>query len=663
MKSEQADLRYLELLASQYPTIQAASTEIINLSAILHLPKGTEHFLSDIHGEYEAFLHVLKNGSGSIRRRIDEIFGGSLLERERRNLAMLIYYPEQQLTRSLSQLSVEEGDDWCRIMLSRLVQVCRLVSSKYTRSKVRKALPAEFAYIIEELLHEQERAALPTENKHEYYQSIIDTIIATGRARASIVAMAELIHRLVIDHLHIIGDVYDRGPGAHIIMDALLAHHSVDFQWGNHDIVWMGAAAGSEACIANVIRICLRYANMETLEGGYGISLLPLATLAMQVYGDDPCRQFQVKAVAGEEFTANELRLMAQMHKAITVIQLKLEAQIIWRQPAYRMADRLLMERIDWEHGVVRLDDATGVTTYPLNDTHFPTVDPADPNALTAEEQGVMQRLVFSFLDNERLQQHVRFLYAKGSMYLVYNGNLLYHGCIPMEEDGSFAGVEIDGETWRGREFMDRLEPMVRQAYFATDPQQKRNGQDMIWYLWTGAQSPLFGKQKMATFERYFIDDKATHEEKYNPYYTYRDRQETADRILQEFGLNPETSHIVNGHVPVRVRKGENPIKAGGRLLVIDGGFSKAYQSQTGIAGYTLIFNSYGLLLASHQPLGSVQEIIEGERDLHSDTRILETNTQRIRVRDTDLGRQIQRQIDDLGALLDAYRSGLIKER
>ncbi len=659
MSWEQADARYLELLAKQYPTIQAASTEIINLNAILHLPKGTEHFLSDIHGEYEPFLHVLRNGSGSIRRRIDEIFGNALFEQERRDLAALIYYPEQQLTRVLSALPRADGDEWCRIMLSRLVRVCREVSSKYTRSKVRKALPPEFAYIIEELLHEQESV----QNKQEYYQTIIATIIDIGRTRPFIVAMAELIHRLVIDHLHIIGDVYDRGPGAHIIMDALLAHHSVDFQWGNHDILWMGAATGSEACIANVIRICLRYANLETLEGGYGISLLPLATLAMQAYGDDPCSQFPVKAVAGQEYTANELRLMAQMHKAITVIQLKLEGQIIQRQPAYRMQDRLLMERIDWQRGVISLEGENGAVEYPLNDTRFPTVDPADPYALTAEERGVMQRLVFAFLDNERLQDHVRFLYAKGSMYLVYNGNLLYHGCIPMEQDGSFASVEIDGETLWGKALMDRLERLVRQAYFAADARQKQNGQDIMWYLWTGAESPLFGKQKMATFERYFIDDKATHEEKQNPYYKYRDGRDTADRILSEFGLDPERSHIINGHVPVKVRKGENPIKAGGRLLVIDGGFSRAYQSQTGIAGYTLIYNSYGLLLASHQPFGFLQEIIDGERDLASETRILETNTQRIRVRDTDLGRKIQQQIDDLRALLDAYRSGIIKER
>ena len=594
MQARPNDLRYLDLLARQYPSIQAASTEIINLSAILHLPKGTEHFLSDIHGEYEPFLHVLRNGSGSVWRRIEEAFQSTLLERERHELATLIYYPEQTLTRLLSQLSPAAAEDWYRVTLFRLVQVCRLVSSKYTRSKMRKALPTEFAYILEELLHEQESV----ENKLEYYQSIVDTIISTGSARNFIVAMAELIQRLAIDHLHIIGDVYDRGPGAHIIMDALMAYHSVDFQWGNHDIVWMGAAAGSEACIANVIRICLRYANMETLQGGYGISLLPLATLAMQIYGDDPCHQFKIKASAGEEYTENELLLMARMHKAITVIQLKLEGEIIQRRPEFQMADRLLLDKINWDAGVVWVDDRP----YPLNDTLFPTVNPDDPHALTDEEHSVMQRLTYGFRDNEKLQAHVRFLYAIGSMYRVYNGNLLYHGCIPMETDGAFAAFEIDGQFCSGRELLDRIERLVRQAYFANDPRQQQYGQDMMWYLWTGAQSPLFGKQKMATFERYFVDDKKTHEEKRNPYYTYRDRQETVSRILEEFGLDPKTAHIVNGHVPVKVRKGENPVKAGGRLLVIDGGFSKAYQSETGIAGYTLIFNSYGLLLASHQP-------------------------------------------------------------
>lgn len=654
METAHRDLHYLELLARQYPTIQAASTEIINLSAILELPKGTEHFLSDIHGEHEAFLHVLKNGSGSLRRKIEEMFSDSLLDREKRNLARLIYYPDEMLSRVLAELAPEEVADWYRITLFRLVRVCRVVSSKYTRSKVRKALPAEFAYVIEELLHEQESI----ENKHEYYQSIIDTIIDIGRARAFIEAMAELIQRLNIDHLHIIGDVYDRGPGAHIIMDALMDYHAVDFQWGNHDILWMGAGAGNDACIANVIRICLRYSNMETLEGGYGIRMLPLATFAMATYGRDPCTRFRPKPSQDEEFTENEQLLMARMHKAITVIQMKLEGQIIQRRPEFDMADRLLLDKMDLARGILRLDG----TDYPLNDTEFPTIDPHDPYALTEEERNVVERLRLSFLDNDHLQAHVGFLYRKGSMYLAHNGNLLYHGCIPMEEDGSFSAVCLDGEWVAGRALLDRVDRLVRQAYFAEGPGQRLYGQDAVWYLWTGPRSPLFGKQKMATFERYFLDDKTTHEEKRNPYYRYRDREETVQRILAEFGLDPQTAHIINGHVPVKVRRGESPVKAGGKLLVIDGGFSRAYQAETGIAGYTLIFNSYGLLLAAHEPFESAEHAIESETDILTRTQILETNYRRIRVRDTDLGRGIQGQIDDLCSLLDAYRSGQIKE-
>ncbi|MER2600647.1 MAG: fructose-1,6-bisphosphatase [Caldilineales bacterium] len=655
MNTDYPDLRYLELLARQYPSIQAASTEIINLRAILHLPKGTEHFLSDIHGEHEPFLHVLRNGSGTVSRRIDELFQGSLMERERRELITLVYYPEMVLTRLLSQMEPDSVDDWYSVILFRMVQVCRVMSSKYTRSKVRKALPKAFAYILEELLHEQEG----TENKHEYYQSIIETIISTGRARPFIVAMAELIQRLAVDHLHLIGDVYDRGPGAHIIMDALMAYHSVDFQWGNHDVVWMGAASGSPACIASVIRICLRYGNMETLQEGYGISLLPLATLAMQVYGDDPCAQFKIKASPGEDYTAQELQLMARMHKAISIIQFKLEGHIIQRRPEYEMEDRLLLHKIDHDAGTVEVDGQV----YALNDRLFPTIDPANPYALTPDEQSVMQRLTYNFQDNHKLQEHVHFLYAVGSMYLVYNGNLLLHGCVPMKPDGEFEPFILNGFPYAGRALLDRIDPLVRQAYYAEEAQNKLEGQDMMWYLWTGARSPLFGKHKMATFERYFIDDKTTHEEKRNPYYDLRDQVETARRVLVEFGLDPDKSHIINGHVPVKVRKGEKPVKADGRLLVIDGGFSKAYQGQTGIAGYTLIFNSYGLLLASHQPFESVEKIISSEREPHSRTEILETNNQRIRVRDTDLGRNIQRQIDELNALLEAYRNGLIKEK
>ncbi len=646
------DLDYLKLLAKQYPTIQAAATEIINLNAILNLPKGTEHFVSDIHGEYEAFLHVLRNGSGSIRRKIEEIFADSLPDKEKRRLATLIYYPEQKIPLILK--TVEDEAEWYRLTLFRLIKMCRGVSSKYTRSKVRKALPPDFAYIIEELLHEQEGGY----NKQEYYQSIIQTIIATGRAGDFIIALSRLIQRLIIDRLHVIGDVFDRGPGPHIIMDALMQLPSVDFQWGNHDIVWMGAAAGSEACLANVIRFALRYSTVETLENGYAINLLPLASFAMEVYGDDPCTYFRPKPSRAEEYTENELRLMSQMHKAITLIQLKLEAQIIKRRPQYLMEDRLLLEKIDYAKGTVELDGQV----YPLQDSRFPTIDPAQPYELTEQEQSVVERLKLSFTQSERLQKHVRFLYARGSMYLVFNGNLLYHGCIAMNEDGTFKPFKVGGQEYAAKAFMDRVDRLARQGYFADDPEQRLYGQDAMWYLWSGSQSPLFGKEKMSTFERYFIADKATHEEKMNPYYTFRDQEKTARQILQEFGLNPDTAHIINGHVPVKVKKGEKPIKAGGRLFVIDGGFAKAYQAKTGIAGYTLIYNSYGLLLTAHDSFESIQTAIEEERDIHSKTEIVETNNTRIRVKDTDMGREMQQQINELQQLLSAYRVGLIKE-
>jgi fructose-1,6-bisphosphatase III len=651
MPFSEKEMRYLQLLAQQYPSIRAASTEIINLSAMLELPKGTEHFISDVHGEYEAFLHVLRNGSGSIKRRIEEVFQNTLVKREKRDLATLIYYPEQKMPLILQEM--ENPDEWYRITLFRLIKLCRVTSSKYTRLQVRQALPDDFTYIIEELLHEQESIA----NRQEYYSSIIDTIIDTDRAGAFIIALARLIQRLSIARLHVIGDVYDRGPGAHIIMDKLLEHHAVDFQWGNHDIVWMGAAAGSEACIASVIRISLRYANMETLENGYAISMLPLVSLAVDVYGDDPCKLFRPK-LAADSFTENEQQLMARMHKAITIIQLKLEGQIVQRRPQFQMEDRLLLDKVDYDKGRVQI----GEQTYPLLDRNFSTIDPANPYELSPQETAVMEKLRLSFTNSERLQNHIRFLFSKGSMYLVYNGNLLYHGCIPMTRRGTLRRFTFDGVDHSPKAFMDRLERLARQGYFADDPAKKQYGQDTMWYLWSGAQSPLFGKDKMATFERYFVEDKATHKEEMNPYYDFRTQQEVAQEILTEFGLDPETAHIINGHVPVKVKRGESPLKAGGRLLVIDGGFAKAYQSQTGIAGYTLIFNSYGLLLAAHQPFESTQKAIEEGMDIHSKTDILEHNFKRIRVRDTDMGRDIQQRIDELKQLLAAYRSGAIKE-
>lgn len=652
MNEADNELRYLKLLAQQYPSIRAASTEIINLSAILELPKGTEHFISDIHGEYESFLHVLRNGSGSIKRRIEEIFEYTLDDQEKRNLATLIYYPEQKMPAIVKEL--DNPDQWYRKTLFQLIKLCRGYSPKYTRNKVRKALPQDFSYIIEELLHEQES----TRNRQEYYSSIIDSIIATDRSGAFITALARLIQRLTIARLHVIGDIYDRGPGAHIIIDKLMEHHAVDFQWGNHDIVWMGAAAGSQACIANVIRVSLRYANMETIENGYAISMLPLVSLAVEVYGDDPCELFRPKE-ADEEFTENEQLLMARMQKAITVIQLKLEGQVIQRQPQFQMEDRLFLDKINFEQGTVSIDGHN----YPLLDTHLPTIDPENPYELSEKEQAVMEKLSLSFKNSERLQSHVRFLFSKGSMYLRYNNNLLYHGCIPMTKSGRLRHFILDGNKHSPRQFMDRLEQLARQGYFVNDDSAKKQyGLDTMWYLWSGSQSPLLGKDKMATFERYFIEDPETHKETMNPYYEHRTKEKVIDSILEEFGINPDEGHVINGHVPVKVTKGESPERAGGKLLVIDGGFAKAYQEKTGIAGYTLIYNSFGLILAAHEPFESTQKAIEEEIDIHSETRILERNNQRIRVCDTDNGKEIQRKIKDLEKLLEAYRSGLIKE-
>ncbi|HKK44936.1 MAG TPA: fructose-1,6-bisphosphatase [Balneolaceae bacterium] len=651
MPDSVSELQYLKLLAKQYPSIRAASTEIINLNAILELPKGTEHFISDIHGEYESFLHVLKNGSGSIRRSIEEIFENSLTRQQKRTLATLIYYPEQKVPAILKE--VDNPEHWYRDTLSRLIKLCRAYSSKYTRNKVRKALPKDFSYIIEELLHQQENI----KNRQHYYSSIIDSIIETDRADAFITALSRLIQRLTISRLHVIGDVYDRGPGAHIIMDKLMEHHAVDFQWGNHDIVWMGAAAGSEACIANVIRVSLRYANMETIENGYAISMLPLVSLAVDVYGDDPCEQFRPKE-ADEEFTEHEQMLMARMQKAISIIQLKLEGQIIQRRPQYQMEDRLLLDKIDFENGTVKVNG----TSYPMLDMHLPTIDPENPYELSDREKSVMEKIRMSFRNSERLQDHVHFMFSNGSMYLTYNNNLLYHGCIPMTKSGRLRHFFLDGKDHSPKEFMDRQERLARQGYFADDPEKKQYGMDTMWYLWSGSQSPLFGKNKMATFERYYIKDESTHKEEMNPYYSYRTDQHIIEQILEEFGIDPEAGHVINGHVPVKVTKGENPVKAGGKLLVIDGGFAKAYQDVTGIAGYTLIFNSYGLVLAAHQPFESRQKAIEEELDIHSNTKILEEADKRLRVRDTENGKEIQQKIDDLEELLAAYRSGLIKE-
>ncbi|MDA3812444.1 MAG: fructose-1,6-bisphosphatase [Spirochaetaceae bacterium] len=650
---EKSDIQMLSLLARQYNTIQKASTEVINLSAILNLPKGTEHFLSDIHGESEAFLHVLKNGSGSVRRKVEEVFSGTLMEEDKRHLASLIFYPEQRVPLMLK--GVVDKDEFFKITLFRLIKICRIVTSKYTRSKVRKALPDAYAYIIEELLHEQESVL----NKQDYYNSIIESIVSTGRAHSFVVAICHLIYKMTVDHLHIIGDIYDRGPGAHIIMDALIDYHTVDIQWGNHDILWMGAASGSAACIANVLRISLRYGNLATLEDAYGISLLPLARLAIEIYGDDPCKNFFPKNTSDIDMDYNEEQMIARMHKAITIIQLKLEGQIIERRDHFQMANRIILKSLNLEKEIALVDGKE----YKINDSNFPTFDKNTPLKLTDKEQEIIEKLTNSFKSSTNLRKHVKFLYEKGSMYLIHNNNLLYHGCISMKEDGTFDGFEVDGKSFSGKSFMDRVERLARQGYFAAENDKaKLYGMDAIWYLWSGRQSPLYGKDKMATFERYFITDSTTHKENKNPYYIFRDNDDTARKILFEFGLNPESSHIINGHVPVAVKKGENPVKGEGRLIVIDGGFSKAYQPHTGIAGYTLVSNSHGMYLVSHKGFSSTRLAVEEEQDILTDDILLESAVDRLKVKDTDKGKKIQKHINQLNQLLKAYQSGDIKE-
>lgn len=645
------ETRYLERLSELYPTIAAASTEVINLEAILNLPKGTEHFLTDIHGEYEAFSHVLKNGSGAVRRKVNDVFGNTLSSQDKQRLATLIYYPREKMEQILE--NVHNREDWYKITLYRLIQVSKIAASKYSRSKVRKALPGEFAYVIEELMTEKE----DVRDKESYYSAIVQTIIRVGRAEEFIVALCELIQRLIVDHLHILGDIYDRGPGPHIIMDKLMSYHSLDIQWGNHDVLWMGAAQGQRGCIANVIRICVRYGNLDILEDGYGINLLPLATFALEVYGDDPCDCFALKGC--NLCTASESELNRRMHKAISVIQFKIEGQLSKERPEFKLESRNLLDKIDFETGNLCLDGME----YKMMDMHFPTVDPADPCRLTEEEELIMERLSKAFLNCEKLQQHMRFLLVKGNLYKVYNGNLLYHGCIPLNEDGSFEEVEIYGKSYKGKELYERLDSCIRQGFVSTDCEERRKGRDICWYIWLHQNSPLFGKDKMATFERYFLEEKETHREKKNPYYTLLEEEETARRILREFGLSEEDGHIINGHVPVKSKNGENPVKCGGKVLVIDGGFSRAYQKETGIAGYTLIYNSYGLILAAHEPFESRLAAIEKESDIHSESIIVKRVSNRKLVGDTDVGRRLRAKICDLEMLLEAYHSGKIVEK
>lgn len=647
--------KYLELLARSFQTAAEASTEIINLQAILNLPKGTEHFLADIHGEYEAFQHVLKNASGNIKRKVNEIFGNSLRESEKRELCTLIYYPEQKL--ELVKAAEADIDDWYHIAIHQLVLVCRDVSSKYTRSKVRKNLPGEFSYIIQELLHER----TDDKDKSDYVSAIIDTIISTRSADDFIIALCHVIQRLIIDQLHILGDVYDRGPGAHIVMDTLLRYHSWDITWGNHDILWMGAAAGNDACICNVIRIALRYANMTTIEEGYAINLIQLATFAMDVYGEDPCEEFLPKLPAGSDPTDKNRLLTARMHKAISVIEFKVEAALQSKHPRWHMAERNLLEAIDYEKGTCTID---GVE-HPMRSCNFPTVDPADPNKLTPEEEELMKRLHHSFRVSEKLQKHIHTLLSHGSMYNVCNGNLLYHAAIPLNADGTLKDVELsEGKIYKGRELFDQIDGTIRTAFQSdVTAEERQEATDYFYYLWCGPDSPLFDKAKMTTFERYFIADKATHVEPKGNYFKLRDDGDVVDMLLDEFGVTGKNRHVINGHVPVHVSKGEDPIKAGGKLMVIDGGFSSAYHKETGIAGYTLVFHSRGFELVQHEPFTSAEDAVMRGTDIVSTMQIVEMNSRRLRVADTDKGLEIKAQIEDLKRLLHAFRHGYIKER
>jgi fructose-1,6-bisphosphatase-3 len=625
------------------------------LEAILNLPKGTEHFLADLHGESQAFQHVLKNASGNIRRKVSELFKGDIREAERRELCTLIYYPEEKL--ELIKAADEDIDDWYHITIHRLVAVCRDVSSKYTRSKVRKSLPEEFAYIIEELLHERTDDI----DKAAYVSVIVDSIISTGRADDFIIAICNVIQRLSIDQLHILGDIYDRGAGAHIILDTLRQYHSWDIQWGNHDMLWMGAAAGNNACICNVLRLSLRYANLATLEEGYGINLVPLATFAMETYGDDPCNEFMPRLLTGNTLDDKTMRLTAQMHKAISVIQFKKEAQIFHRRPEWHMEGRCLLEHIDYKRGVCTIDG----TEYEMSSCHFPTIDPQHPEELTPEEYQLMEKLHHSFRVCEKLQKHVKMLLSHGCMYSICNQNLLFHASCPLNEDGSLKEVELyKGERYSGHELMHNIGMMVRAAFENdTDRELRLYARDYFLYLWCGVDSPLFDKSKMATFERYFLTDKTTYKEKKGFYFQLRDNEQVCDRILDAFGVTGDNRHIINGHVPVHASKGENPIKANGKLMVIDGGFSEAYHNETGIAGYTLVYHSRGFQLVQHEPFMSAQDAIQRGLDIKSTTQLVELSAHRMLVADTDKGTELRSQIADLRELLYAYRHGILKEK
>ena len=659
----ESDKHYLQLLSQSFPTIADAAKEIINLEAIMNLPKGTEHFLADLHGESEAFQHVLKNASGNIKRKVNELFGNTIRESEMKELCTLIYYPEEKL--ELIKAQETDLDDWYRITIHQLVRVCRDVSSKYTRSKVRKSLPEDFSYIIEELLHERTDDI----DKAAYVAVIVNTIISTGRADDFICAICNVIQRLAIDQLHILGDIYDRGSGAHKIMDTLRQYHSWDIQWGNHDILWMGASAGNDACICNVLRLCLRYANLSTIEE-YGINLVPLATFALEVYGDDPCEEFIPRLLPGNEMDEKTRQLTAKMHKAIAVLQFKTEAQIFKRHPEWQMEDRCLFEHVDYEKGICELNGKI----YEMGSCHFPTVDPKAPNALTDEETLLMQKLHHSFRISEKLHKHIRTMLSHGCMYAIHNSNLLFHASIPLNDDGTLKELEIyPGKKYSGKDLMHNIGMLIRAAFqtnsasgeltSAPEEYPREYARDYFLYLWCGKDSPLFDKSKMATFERYFLKDEETFKEEKGNYFKLRNSEEVCDRILDAFEVKGENRHIINGHVPVHASKGENPIKAGGRLMVIDGGFSEAYHNETGIAGYTLVYHSRGFQLVQHEPFTSARDAIVRETDIKSTKQIVEMSAHRILVADTDKGEELRTQVSDLKELLYAYRHGIITEK
>ena len=666
-----SDERYLRLLSEKFPTRKAVVTELINLKAILSLPKGTEHIVSDLHGESGAFVHILKNASGVVRRKVDDIYGLTLSENEKRALCALIYYPEEriELVRksledppqpSLKGREPDEGmgsftiDEWYRRRLHQVVLVARAVTIKYSRSKVRKMLPEDYAYVIDELLHESSIE----HDRTTYYNAIIDAIIEVGCAEQLIIAISFLIHSLTIDMLHIVGDIFDRGPGASQIMDTLSWVRNYDIQWGNHDIEWMGAMAGNLALIATVLRVSIRYANIETLEEGYGINLLPLANFAMETYGDDPCEVFQTKDFENNPRLTRSAQLMAKMHKAMAIIQFKLEGQTILRHPEWQMDDRLLLDKIDMEADTIRI----GENTYPLTDRHLPTLNAQHPYDLSPEEEELMGQLARSFRMSEKMQRHLRRLYQHGSLFLVRNGFLLYHAAIPLNADGSFTTVNVCGKQVSGRALMERIDEVVRTAYYGTGS-EKDNALDYMLYLWQGAHSPLYNKDKMTTFERYFIADEALWKERKGAYYELANRRDICEHILREFGLDPETGRIINGHIPVRTIKGETPIRAEGKRFVIDGGFSKPYQEKTGIAGYTLIYNSHGIQLVEHESFESREQAILSGSDIHNRTLLEDFSRHRIRVRDTDRGKELLQQVSNLQHLLAAYQTGIIKEK